>query len=191
METTFPRFRRNEFPRLWGCHFTQRSWRRQLLEESESTCFLGFSSSMRGCCLGVLWGTFLPWVVVDFMTQICHNVTSYLFVCLLLVCCLLFVFCFLFFVFRFGLVWFGLVFFKTWFLCVALDVLELTLALNSEVHLPLPPKCLFTYSRKYLGLIHFECCYLFLNRKFSPELIHQPQSWQPRAINNDCQCTWS
>ena len=36
-------------------------------------------------------------------------------------------------------------FFETGFLCIALIVLELTLqtrlALNSELHLPLPPKC--------------------------------------------------
>jgi hypothetical protein len=50
----------------------------------------------------------------------------------------LFLFHFLF-LFSFGLV------FETGFLCVALAVLELTLqtrlALNSEIHLPLPPKC--------------------------------------------------
>jgi hypothetical protein len=40
------------------------------------------------------------------------------------------------------LVWFGLVwFFKTGFLCVALSVLELTMAglKLTEIHLPLPP----------------------------------------------------
>jgi hypothetical protein len=46
-------------------------------------------------------------------------------------------FCFFFFLFFF--------FFETGFLCIALAVLELTLktrlALNSEICLPLPPKC--------------------------------------------------
>ena len=43
--------------------------------------------------------------------------------------------------FLFVCIWF-LFFFETGFLCVALIVLELTrLASNSEIRLPLPPKC--------------------------------------------------
>jgi hypothetical protein len=45
------------------------------------------------------------------------------------------------YVFIYLFIWF----FETVFLCIALDVLELTLytrlASNSEIHLPLPPEC--------------------------------------------------
>jgi hypothetical protein len=45
----------------------------------------------------------------------------------------------------FSFFFFFLVFFETGFLCIVLAVLELTLwtrlASNSEIHLPLPPKC--------------------------------------------------
>jgi hypothetical protein len=60
-------------------------------------------------------------------------------------CFLFFVFFFLFFCFCFLFLFLFLFFFETGFLCIALAVLDLTLqtrlALNSEIHLPLPPKC--------------------------------------------------
>lgn len=47
----------------------------------------------------------------------------------------------------------------------------------------------FLIPEKCLTLIHFQCLW-FLNRKFCPELILQPWSWQPMAIYTGYQCAW-
>ena len=88
-----------------------------LIFSKSQLCFIN------SCCF-----LFIYFYFVDFSHEFDYFLPFTVFCC----CCCFVLFCFVLF------------FFETWFFCIALAVLELTLytrlALNSEICLPLPPK---------------------------------------------------